>query len=105
VRSHFGISAKRTPYEHFKGKHWYELDDATQTLLADGCCDEVESIWTIFKKLAVEFPEEEYSIIDMTARMFTEPALRADLAILARLWQDEETKRASAQASLGVSAK
>lgn len=51
VRRHFGMPAKRTPYELFKGKHWHELDQATQRLIADGCEDEVESIWILFGKL------------------------------------------------------
>jgi DNA polymerase family A len=105
VRAHFGMAAKRTPYERFKGKHWYELDDETQALMADGCRDEVESIWTIFQKLAVDFPVEEYEVVDMTVRMFVEGRLEADTSILARLWQEEENRKVGALVSLGTSAK
>src|SRR5262245_33548566 len=52
VRGYFGLAAKRTPYDRFKGKHWHELDDDTRQLLAEGCCDEVESIYAIFNCLA-----------------------------------------------------
>lgn len=104
VRRHFGLAEKRTPYEQFKGKHWAELSEEVQELMANGCCDEVESIWTIFSNLAKDFPQEEYQIVDMTVRMFTEPKLCADTAILARLWQEEETKKVDALVELGVSA-
>ena len=105
MRGHFGIAAKRTPYEKFKGKRWPELDQATQEELAAGCCDEVESIWTIFGKLAKSFPAEEYEIIDLTVRMFTEPVLRADVELLGKVWTDEQMRKAERLAALDVSAK
>jgi DNA polymerase III epsilon subunit-like protein len=52
VRAQFGIPSKKTPYNLFRGKHWDELDLATRTLLAEGCADEVESIWKIFGMLS-----------------------------------------------------
>lgn len=104
VRAHFGISAKRTPYERFKGRHYRELDEETRVLLAEGCCDEVESIYAIFNRLAKVFPSEEYEVIDLTIRMFTEPVLRADIALLAKLWEDEERDKSSRVAALGVAA-
>ncbi len=105
VRNHFGIASKRTPYEQFKNKHWSDLDQETQTLLAEGCCDEVESIWTIFGKLAKDFPKEEYEIVDLTARMFVEPVLRADVDLLGEVWTNEQTHKAERLAALDVSAK
>jgi DNA polymerase bacteriophage-type len=104
VRRHFALPAKNTPYERFKGKRFGELSEEVQALLVEGCCDEVESIWTIFQKLAAGFPPEEFQIIDMTVRMFTEPKLRANTATLARLWMEEETKKVAALVKLDVSA-
>lgn len=105
VRKHFGLPFKTTPYDKFDGKRWPELDQATQEELAAGCCDEVESIWTIFGKLAKSFPAEEYEIIDLTVRMFTEPVLRADVELLGKVWTDEQTHKADQLAALDVSAK
>jgi DNA polymerase len=48
LRAHFGMSVKRTPYHLFKGRRWSELNVATQALVAEGACDEVESIYRIF---------------------------------------------------------
>lgn len=102
VRAQFGLPVKRTPYEKFKGRHWHELDRATQDELAAGCEDEVESIWTIFGKLAKSFPAEEYGIVDLTVRMFTEPVLGADVELLGKLWSDEDVRKRSRLDSLGV---
>jgi hypothetical protein len=34
IRNHFGLPAKRTPYERFKGRLYAELDDETKQRLA-----------------------------------------------------------------------
>lgn len=51
VAKHFGLAAKTVPYDLFKGKHWHELDAATQKLVADGACHDVELTWQIFNRL------------------------------------------------------
>lgn len=93
VRAFFGLPNKRTPYEKFKNKHWHELDEATQIELADGCCDEVESIWTIFCKLAKQFPRSQYEVVDCLIRMFVDPVLVGDTEFFARVWQAENNKK------------
>lgn len=105
VRTHFGMPHKRTPYNLFKNKHWHELDPGVQHFLADGCCDEVESIFKIFATLAKEFPREEFEVVDTTIRMFTEPVLRADRSKLMAIWRAEEANKKRTLAELGVTAK
>jgi DNA polymerase len=102
VRTHFGLSTKKTPYNLFKGKRWAELDQAIQMGIAEGACDEVESIWKIFCELMKEFPRSELEIIDETIRMFTVPVLRADTDMLAALWESEAVKKKDALTLLGV---
>lgn len=51
VRKQFNLPAKITPYNLFKGKHWNELSPDVQEQVADGACDEVESIFIIFQKM------------------------------------------------------
>ena len=93
VRLQYGLHAKRTPYEKFKNRHWHELDRETQTELADGCCDEVESIWTIFNRLAEKFPHSQYEVVDCLIRMFVDPVLKGDTDFFARVWQAEHNKK------------
>lgn len=102
VRKYFGMPPKTTPYHAFRGKTWEQLSLQEQEALADGCCDEVESVWTIFGKLASQMPAEEFAVIDITLRMFCEPRLRGDVDVLADLWESEEKRRRGSLASLGV---
>jgi hypothetical protein len=102
VRAHFNIPLKKTPYNLFRGKHWHELTASEQELVADGCCDEVESIWKIFCILAKDFPPEEYEVIDTLIRMFCKPVLRADIDLLARIWEREAAGKDKRAKALGI---
>lgn len=103
VRAHFGMSLKRTPYHKFKNKTWAQLDSATREELADGACDEAESIWHLFANhLAPQFPVEEYDVVDTTIRMFTTPSLYGDVQVLRKVWEDEARKKQTLLQRLGV---
>jgi DNA polymerase bacteriophage-type len=104
VRRYFGLPSKRTPYEKFKGRHWNELDRQTQEELAEGCCDEVESIWTIFQKMSREFPSSQYEVVDCIERMFIDPVLHGDNEFFGRVWSAEYQRRGRLLSSLGVAA-
>jgi DNA polymerase family A len=104
VRKHYGMPGKRTPYEKFDGRHWNELDRATQDEIAEGACDEVESIWTLFQRMLQDgFPVEELELIDITVRMFTEPVLHADVPALGKVWKDEQDGKTQRLADLDCS--
>lgn len=102
VRQHFGMPFKRTPYDKFKGLHWSEMTPEVQREVADGACDEVESIWRIFNLLAKDFPAECYLWVDNTVRMFTEPKLVGDIDMLGKLWLSETQHKAQLLEQLGV---
>ena len=93
VRKLFNLPHKYTPYHLFRGKHWDEIPHYDQKLIAEGCCDEVNSIHRIFEILQPQFPVEEYRLIDMTIRMFTEPVFDADVEMLGKIWMQEERKK------------
>ena len=103
VRKHFGFPPKVTPYNLFRGKHWSELTPQSQQLIGEGACDEVESIWKIFGLLMqAGFPKAELDVVDSVVRMFTDPVLELDTAMLAKLWEVEETKKINGSAALGI---
>lgn len=73
------------------------LDFTTEELAKYGeyCKNDVELTYALFQKLSQAFPDSEYELIDMTIRMFTEPKLRVDDALLVeRLEEVREEKRA-----------
>lgn len=102
VRKYNGIAAKTTPYNLFRGKHWHELTPYEQQAVADGAVDEVESIWKIFQIYAKDFPAEEFEVADTTIKMFTIPALRADVGLLAQVWENEAKNKNARSAELNI---
>lgn len=104
LAAHFGLQPKSVPYEKFRGRHWDELDNYTQREIADGCLHDCDLTWDMFQRLAVEFPAEEYGVIDATICMFSEPTIIGDTALLAEVWTDERDEREALLAQLGVTA-
>ena len=103
LRAHYGLPAKRTPYNLFDGKHWEEITPAAQEQIGEGAVDECLSIYDIFTRFMKEgFPAEELPVIDNTIRMFTEPMLQADVEFLGQLWIDEENHKLDLFEALGV---
>jgi hypothetical protein len=103
VRKHFGMPLKLTPYNLMDGRIWEQMSHETQQLVAEGAIDEVESIWQIFHLFMSQgFPIEELRVIDTTIKMFTEPLLRADIDLLAKIWEDENNKKDERLAALNV---
>lgn len=102
LADHYGLQAKNVPYNLFKGKHWADLGMDVRRALADGCLHDVGLTWDIFNRLAVGFPPEEYQVIDLTVRMFTEPQLIGDVNELAAVWTHEQKRKAALLAELAV---
>lgn len=102
LAGHYDLRGKTVPYEKFKGKHFGDLDDATRQLLAAGCLHDVSLTWDIFQRLAVGFPPEEYQVIDMTVRMFTEPQLIGDVDAFAKVWTFEQQRKRTLMGELAV---
>lgn len=103
VRKHFGMPAKTTPYNLFRGKHWTELTPQVRQQIGEGAIDEVESIWKLFYLLIQQgFPIAGLDTVDSVVKMFTEPVLELDTAMLAQLWESEAAKKINGAALLGV---
>ncbi len=102
LAKHFGLQAKIVPYNDFKGRHWNELSPVIQEKIADGACHDVELTWQLMQKLIPQMPAEEFEVIDMTMKMFTEPTLRGDLDALAAIWENEDRSKKARMVNLGV---
>lgn len=93
LAAHYGLEGKSVPYSSFVGKHWADLDHHTRNALGAGCLHDIELTWDIFQRLAVGFPQEEYQVIDMTVRMFTEPKLEGDVDVFGKVWRYEQERK------------
>jgi hypothetical protein len=71
-----GLPEKTVPYESFKGVR--DLPPDLYQSVAEGCINDVELTYAVFQKLLPFVPAEELRIIDLTIRLFTEPALALD---------------------------
>lgn len=74
----FGLLNKTVPYNDFRGVKVIDKSSLLWKALADGCAHDVELTLAVFKKLLPFVPRDELRTIDITLRMFTEPALRLD---------------------------
>jgi hypothetical protein len=103
VREQFGLPKKFTPYNLFEGKYWKDMTPDVQRQVAEGACDEVESIWKLFGMLMKRgFPVSELEVVDSIIKMFTNPVLELDTATLAKVWEDEAKRKLEGNANLGV---
>jgi len=102
LAKHFGFGSKNMPYNLLAGLHWHEMDDWRRSAIAEGAIQDCELTWRCFERLAEDFPDEEYEVVDMTVRMFTEPKLIGDRELLGQIWCEEENRRQALWAKLGV---
>jgi DNA polymerase I-like protein with 3'-5' exonuclease and polymerase domains len=97
----FNLPSKIVPYNEFRG-HRALSPDLYQRLAA-GAAHDVELTYIIFRKLLPLIPRSELRVIDMTIRMFTEPALHFDYQGGLDYQQALATSKQNLLSSLGVS--
>jgi DNA polymerase len=79
---YYDLGVKGTEVVQAKGKR---LEDFTPTELsayAGYCVNDVNLTYKLFGVLAPKFPQSEIDLIDLTLRMYTEPLLEVDDALL-----------------------
>jgi DNA polymerase len=79
---HYDLGVKGTEVVQAKGKR---LEDFTPTELsayAGYCVNDVNLTYKLFGVLAPKFPQSEINLIDLTLRMYTQPLLEVDDALL-----------------------
>ena len=64
------------------GKRREQFTDDELERFGDYCVNDVELTYKLFTKMAKGFPKKELKLIDTTLRMFVEPVLRLDRALL-----------------------
>jgi DNA polymerase len=100
LAAHYGLPEKNIDYNAFKGKR--DLDAPTKKMLMEGCLNDAELTAKIAANLLQDFPPEELQVIDLTIRMFTEPALNLDAKRLAKELERVKHEKELALEALGV---
>jgi len=82
LAQHYSLGEKGTEVVNALGKR--RIDFASEDLDRYGayCINDVNLTYELFKRLAANFPVSELNLIDLTLRMFTEPALYLDVTRL-----------------------
>lgn len=103
LSKHYRLDAKTVPYGMFKGRQWANLAESERALLGAGAVHDCELTWDIFSKLAPGFPPEEFKLIDINTRMFTEPKLVGHVPLFESVIQEEFDNKHRLLNELGAS--
>lgn len=102
LAKHFELGSKSVPYDEFMGRRAENIPADLYKALGDGCLQDIRLTVDLFNRFRPEFPPEEYRVIDMTIRMFTEPTIVGDIATFYRVQREEWEHKGELLDALGV---
>lgn len=90
----YSLGEKGDEVINAKGKRLENFTPEELARYGEYCKNDVDLTYALFERLAGGFPEDEMELIDMTVRMYTQPVLMLDDALLVgRLDEVREEKR------------
>jgi DNA polymerase len=78
----YGLGEKGDEVINALGKRRVDFDQVSLKRYGDYCRNDVDLTHGLFIRLSEAFPNDEFKLIDLTIRMFTEPTLQVDDALL-----------------------
>ena len=100
----YNIGAKGTEVLNALGKRRTDFTDDELDRYGDYCVNDVELTRTLFHIfLKKGFPKQELRLIDLTLRMFIEPILELDIALLEQHLEDTRERKDQLLENAGVS--
>ena len=78
----YELGVKGTEVDDAKNKRRGDFTPEDLAQYGEYCKNDVDLTEALFRELASSFPEDEFALIDMTLRMFIEPVLEVDDAML-----------------------
>jgi len=82
LAQYYELGAKGTEVENALGLHRADFSPEQLKRYGDYCKNDVALTWELFGQMSKGFPPIELRLIDLTVRMFTEPVLQLDQALL-----------------------
>lgn len=98
----FNLGQKGTEVELAKGKRRRDFGGSDLKRYGEYCVNDVDLTYEIFQMLLPSFQKSELKIIDMVIRMFTEPSLYLDTAILTEYVDDIRADKTGALLRAGI---
>lgn len=93
LAEYYGVGVKGKEVLAAEGKHRIDFTPEELAQYGEYCKNDSVLTLAIFKKMLPQFPMSELKLIDMTIRMFSEPLLELDQAILAEHLYDVRDKK------------
>ncbi len=87
---------------HLATNNLLTLTPQQEKELADYCIHDVDLERKIYKQLKVDFPTSEYASMDQTIRMFVEPKLELNVALLLETAKNEVKRRETIFKEIGI---
>jgi DNA polymerase I-like protein with 3'-5' exonuclease and polymerase domains len=91
----YGIGEKGHEVLNALGKRRLDFTQAEIDAYGGYCINDVELTYTLLTKMMPAFPKKELKLIDLTVRMYTEPALKLDKKLLEKALYDIALERRS----------
>lgn len=91
LASHYGVGVKGDELDKMKGKRRSDFTSAEWLDAGVYCNNDNELAWGVFRQMRL--PLFELQLIDMTIRMFSEPVLRGNQALLAAAVEEEHARK------------
>ena len=90
---HYGLGEKGTEVVNAIGKRRLDFDNGSLALYGDYCINDVELTHKLLHVLLPKFKKTELKLIDITIRMFSEPALQLDLPLLEQHLEEVKARK------------
>ena len=91
----YQLGEKGTEVINALGKRRSEFSSDDLARYGDYCINDVDLTYALFNILAKGFPQTELDLIDMTLRMYTQPVLRVDDALLVNRLEEVKQEKAA----------
>ena len=105
LAARYKLGEKGTEVLDAKGKRLEDFDSDTLYRYGQYCINDVELTYKLFKILGDSFPAGELKLIDLTIRMFTQPQLKVDDALLIDRLREVKEEKQNLLSSLKVKLK
>ena len=89
----YQLGKKGTEVVDAKGKRVEDFDPQDLKQYGEYCKNDVELTYKLYNVLAQDFPPNELKLIDITLRMYTEPTLQLDDALLTSRLEEVEAEK------------
>ena len=90
---YYDLGVKGTEVVQAKGKRLEDFNETELSAYAGYCVNDVNLTYKLFGVLAPKFPQSEIDLIDLTLRMYTQPLLEVDDALLQDRLEEVQTEK------------